>query len=128
PLPIDQNEMEVLIPLARATTDAEAVKAKIDKGIWLWKNIDAHKPQNNRYKFDNISYQLYNKLEMDLKNFNSLEQLPRLKPLLPNNELIAKNTDTSEGTKILPTSHTEALSHYYYQKNPLRRREEIIAA
>jgi len=128
PLPIDQNEMEVLIPLERATTDAVVVKAKIDKGIWLWKKIVAHKPQNNRYKFDNFSYQLYNKLEIDLKNFNSLEKLTRLKPLRPINELIAKNTDTSEGIKILPTYLTEALSHYYYQKKPLRRREEIIAA
>lgn len=129
PLPTTENKLFLNIPLERATmNEGVIVKSKIDKGLWLWKKIVAHKPNNNRYKFDNFSYELYNKLEVDLKHFNSLEKITKIKPLRPINELINKNIDTSEGVKILPAYLTEAITHYYYQKKPLRRREEIIAA
>lgn len=125
----DKDGFDANISLERAMTgEVVIVKSKIDKGLWLWKKIVEHKPENNRYKFDNFSYELYNKLEVDLKNFNSLQRITKIKPLRPINELINKNIDTSEGIKILPAYLTEAITHYYYQKKPLRRREEIIAA
>lgn len=124
-----KNDMDVTIPMQRGTTDdVVIVKSKIDKGLWLWKKVVEHKPQNNRYKFDNFSYELYNKLEVDLKNFKSLQKITRFKPLRPINDLINQNIDTSEGIKILPTYLTEAISNYYYQKKPMKRREEIIGA
>ncbi|MCH5600443.1 DUF5686 and carboxypeptidase-like regulatory domain-containing protein [Niabella ginsengisoli] len=129
-LTIDHNkdEFDVTIPMERATGEVVIVKSKIDKGLWLWKKVVEHKPENNRYKFNNFSYELYNKLEVDLKNFNSLQKITRFKPLRPINELINQNVDSSEGIKILPAYLTEAISNYYYQKKPLKRREEIIAA
>lgn len=124
----DKNEFEVTIPMERATGDVVIVKSKIDKGLWLWKKIVEHKPENNRYKFNNFSYELYNKLEVDLKNFGSLQKITKIKPLRPINELIKQNIDSSEGIRILPTYLTEAISNYYYQKKPLKRREEIVGA
>lgn len=108
--------------------DNVVVRVKIDKGLWLWRKIVQHKPQNDRYRFDNFSYELYNKLEVDLKNFKSLERVSKIKPFRPINDLINMNIDTSEGIRLLPTYLTESLSNYYYQKKPLKRREEIIAA
>ncbi|MGC4234761.1 MAG: DUF5686 family protein [Niabella sp.] len=124
----DKSEFEVIIPMERATGDVVIVKSKIDKGLWLWKKIVEHKPENNRYKFNNFSYELYNKLEVDLKNFGSLQKITKIKPLRPINELIKQNVDSSEGIRILPTYLTEAISNYYYQKKPLKRREEIVGA
>jgi hypothetical protein len=43
------------------------VKAKGNRGLFMWRKIVKHKPLNNRYRFDNFSYQLYNKLELDFK-------------------------------------------------------------
>lgn len=124
----DKNDFNITIPMERGTmNDAVVVKVKIDKGLWLWKKIVQHKPENNRYKFDNFSYELYNKLEVDLKNFRSLERIANIKPFRPINDLINQNIDTSEGLKVLPTYLTEAISDYYYQKKPLKRREEIKA-
>ena len=42
----------------------------------MWKRIVRKKPENDRYRFNNFSYELYNKLELDLKNINkdSLEK------------------------------------------------------
>ncbi len=124
----DKSEFEVTIPMERATGDVVVIKSKIDKGLWLWKKIVEHKPLNNRYKFDNFSYELYNKLEVDLKNFKSLQRITRFKPLRPINELINQHMDSVEGVQILPAYLTETISNYYYQKKPLKRREEIAGA
>ena len=102
------------------------VKIKVNKGLLVWRKIVQHKPENDRYRFDNFSYELYNKLELDLKNFN-FSKISRFKPLRPIGDLINQNVDTSEGLKFLPSYLTELLSDYYYQKKPLRRREIIKA-
>lgn len=103
------------------------VKVKVNKGLLMWRRIVKHKPENDRYRFENFSYELYNKLELDLKNIN-FEKFGRFKPLKPISDLINQNIDTSEGLRYLPSYLTEALSDYYYQKKPLKRREVIKAA
>jgi hypothetical protein len=125
----DTLDMTVTIPMERGGFNETVIikSPKIDRGLWLWKKIVQHKPENNRYKYDNFSYELYNKLQLDLKNFNSLKRISNIKPLKPINELIRKNTDTVQGKEVLPTYLTESLSDYYYQKKPLKRREEIKA-
>ena len=118
----------ITITLERGTfIEGVKVKAKVNKGLLLWKKIVQHKPQNDRYRFDNFSYELYNKLEVDIKNLNFL-RIAKSKPFRPVQEIINQNIDSSEGIKYLPTYLTEALSDYYYQKKPLKRREIIKAA
>jgi len=87
----------------------------------MWKRIVKHKPKNDRYRFDNFSYELYNKLELDLKNVDK-EKLGEIKLLRPF-KFILENIDTTEGVPFLPVYLTESISDYYYQKNPLKRRE-----
>ncbi len=101
------------------------VKAKGNRGLFMWRQIVKKKPQNNRYRFDNFSYQLYNKLELDFKNVNK-EKLSKLKLLRPF-DFILDNIDTLEGVPFLPVYITESISDYYYQRNPLRRREVFKA-
>ena len=38
------------------------VRVKVNKGLLLWRKIVKNKPDNDRYRFDNFSYELYNKL------------------------------------------------------------------
>jgi hypothetical protein len=123
-----KNVEQINILLERGTFNTGvAVKTKVNKGLLVWKKIVQHKPQNDRYRFENFSYELYNKLELDLKNIN-FQKFGKLKPLKPVTDLINQNIDTSEGIAYLPAYLTEALSDYYYQKNPKRRREVIKAA
>ncbi|HVG15344.1 MAG TPA: DUF5686 family protein [Chitinophagaceae bacterium] len=98
------------------------VTGKVNRGLQMWKRIVRRKPQNDRYRFNNFSYELYNKLEVDLKN---IKKAPLQKiPLMKDFSFIFDNIDTTEeGVSFLPVYLTEAISHYYYQKNPLRRRE-----
>jgi hypothetical protein len=104
---------------------AVTLKVKVNRAHILWKRIIAHKPMNDRYRFNNFSYQLYNKLELDLKNINKdkLSQMKLLKPF----SFIFENVDTAEGASFLPAYLTEAISNYYYQKNPVKRREVFEA-
>ncbi|MEO5564324.1 MAG: DUF5686 family protein, partial [Chitinophagaceae bacterium] len=127
---IDKNKDSILAELLmeRGTfNEGVTVKVKVNKGLLLWRKIVQHKAENDRYKFSNFSYELYNKLELDIKNFN-FSKIAKFKPLRPVGNLINQNVDSSAGVKFLPTYLTEAISDYYYQKKPLKRREIIKAA
>lgn len=102
------------------------VKSKFSKGLRWWKNVVTHKPQNNPYRFNNYSYELYNKLEMDLNNMkhSSFNNSKRLKPF---GFVLANIDSTSEAKPFLPVFLTESLSDYYYSNNPYKVRENIKA-
>jgi hypothetical protein len=122
-----KDSISLLINMERGTfNEGASVKVKVNKGLLVWRKIVQNKPQNDRYRFDNFSYELYNKLELDLKNIN-FQKVGKLKPLKSVSDLINQNIDTVEGARYLPAYMTEALSDYYYQKNPKRRREVIKA-
>lgn len=127
---IDKSKDSILanLLLERGTfNEGVKVKTKVNKGLFLWKKIVQNKPRNDRYRFNNFSYELYNKLELDIKNFN-VNRIAKFKPLRPVGELLKQNMDSSEGIKYLPTYLTESISDYYYQKKPLKRREVIKGA
>lgn len=127
-VPKEKTETSFTIRLERGTFNEGAqLRVKVNKGLFVWRKIVQHKAENDRYRFHNFSYELYNKLELDLKNIN-FEKFGKFKPLKPVTNLINANIDTSEGLKYLPAYLTEVLSDYYYQKNPLKRREVIKAA
>lgn len=120
------NVLEIDIFLERGKYASEVVvKRKIDRGYLMWKRIVRKKPVNDRFRFDNFSYELYNKLELDLKNINK-QKMQELK-LLKNFKFIFDHVDSSEGRPLLPVYLTESISNYYFQKSPLKRREVFIA-
>ncbi len=115
------------ISLARGKYESEVVvRRKVDFGLLLWKKIVRRKERNDRYRFQNFSYELYNKLELDLNHVNKerLEKIKLLKPF----SFVLENVDTTEGHPFLPIFLTETLSDYYYQKSPVKRREVIRAS
>jgi len=126
-IPPDQDHIDTEIVMERGTfLEGALVRAKVNKGLFLWRKIVENKPRNDKFRFDNFSYEVYNKLELDLKNIN-FNRLSKFKPLKPVTDLITGNIDTSEGLPFLPSYLTETLSDYYYQKKPLKRREVIKA-
>jgi hypothetical protein len=122
-----RDTIQVVISMERGKYINEVVvKRKIDRGLLLWRRIVKRKPFNDRYRFGNFSYELYNKLELDLNNVdkNRLQKIRILRPF----EFILDNVDSSEGTPFLPVFLTETISDYYFQKDPVRRREVIKAS
>src|SRR5688572_29462487 len=127
---IDKSRDSILlhIQFERGTfNEGVKVKTKVNKGLLLWRKIVQNKSRNDRYRFSNFSYELYNKLELDIKNFN-FGKISRFKPLKPVGDLINQNVDSTGNIKFLPSYLTEVISDYYYQKKPVKRREIIKAA
>jgi len=122
-----RDTLTLHIAMERGKYDNEVVvKKKVDFALLLWKRIIRKKPKNDRYRFNNFSYELYNKLELDINRVKK-ERLNNIKLLKPFS-FILDNVDSSEGHPFLPVFLTETLSDYYYEKNPLRRREVILGS
>lgn len=122
-----QSSMEVIVPLERGRMKREVViKSKHTRGWYLWRKVVKHKEKNNRTNYNNFSYELYNKLELDIRNFNK-KYLRALK--LPKEmDFVMKYIDSStEETPFLPVFFTETISDYYHSDNPSRSREVIKA-
>jgi len=114
-------DISILLERGKFTNEV-VVRQKIDRGLLMWKRIVKHKPKNDRYRFDNFSYELYNKLEVDIKNIKK-EKWQNL-PFIKKFNFVLNNIDTTEeGNPYLPVYLTEAISDYYYQKSPRKRRE-----
>ncbi|MGM0504499.1 MAG: DUF5686 family protein, partial [Bacteroidota bacterium] len=90
------------------------------------RNIIANKKNHNPRKYDSYTYELYNKIEIDVNNVNDKLKNHRL---LKDFQFIFDYTDTSAitGKPYLPVFITESFSEYYYQKNPKVEREVITA-
>ena len=81
-LPVSQlqNDIPLTIQLERGGGKNEViVKAKFNKGLFLWKKIMSKKKQYNRYELANYAYEADNKLEVDIKNFSVREIQPPTK-------------------------------------------------
>ncbi len=102
------------------------VKTKYNRALWFWRKIIAHKPENDRRKFNNYGYEVYNKLELDLDNINK-EKLGKNFMLRKLNFVLDYVDSTSEKEPYLPVYLTETLSDYYYQSDPRKTREVIKA-
>jgi len=91
----------------------------------IFRRIVANKDANNREKLDAYSYELYNKVEIDIDNpKKNLINFFLLKPI----DFIFANIDsTSEDSPFLPTFLGETVSDYYYKKKPKKEREYIKA-
>lgn len=102
------------------------VRAKaVNKGLLIWKRIVKHKPENDRSRFDNYAYELYNKMEIDWNKFNR-DKAKRI-PFVKSFQFVFDNVDSSESTPFLPVYLTETISDYYYQRSPKRFKEVIKA-
>jgi len=92
----------------------------------ILRKIIANKDKNDRKKLDAYEYEVYNKVEFDLNNLSkNTQKNVLLKPF----SFIFDNIDSSNAKEkpYLPIFMTEALSDFYYRKNP-KIRNEIIKA
>ena len=122
------SEIDLIIKMERKRNINEVVvKSKIGRGLLLWRKIIKNKPFNDRSRFNSYSYELYNKLEIDLNNVNVEKMQKGILPPKPF-KFILNNVDTSEQDPILPIYLIETLSDYYLQTDPYKSREVIKAS
>jgi len=127
----NKNKYSFFIELERADNVLEefVVRPGEDPAVVLLRQIIEHKPQNNPDRTQNYSYEVYNKLEVDLQRL-SREQFEKLPvPFMKKFSFIYDNLDTSsEQTPFLPIYLTETISDYYFQRTPRKAKEFIRAS
>jgi len=125
-----RHSIELYITLENSKTNLTevVVYAGEDPAITLIKNVIRNKDRNNPDRTENYYYEAYNKIEIDVLNLSKdmFETLPV--PYLRKFSFIYNNQDTSdEGDRFVPFFLTEALSDFYFQRNPKRVKEVIKA-
>jgi hypothetical protein len=123
------NSIDLIIKMERKRNVNEVVvKSKVGRGLILWRKIVKNKPSNDRSKFDRFSYELYNKLEIDLNNVNVEKMQNGILPPKPFNFILNNVDTTTESSPILPIYLIETISDYYFQSDPYKSREIIKAS
>ncbi len=123
-----RQELEIEMQREVTSLNEFVFHAGEDPALALLRQIIAHKPANNPDRLRNYRYQVYNKMEVDLRNLTrkQFEHLPV--PMIKKFAFIYDNLDsTTEKTPFLPFFLTESLSDYYYQREPKKTREFIHA-
>src|SRR5436189_2471782 len=55
-----RDSLTVVIGMERGTfNEGVKVRVKVNKGLLVWRKIVRNKPRNDRYRFNNFSYELY---------------------------------------------------------------------
>lgn len=127
PIDCSKDTINIVVNLQRGESGGVVVKSKHGRGWILWKKVVRHKTLNNKTRYENYSYEVYNKLELDLNKVNK-EKMANVKILKPFTFLL-KNVDTIEyKVPVLPVYLTETLSDYYHESDPAKTREIIKAA
>lgn len=122
------NNKTIVIQLERAAASNNVVvRSKFNKGLFLWKKIMSKKKLYNRYNLPNFSYEAYNKLEIDIKNFKA-DKVKKNFILKPFSFVFDNIDSTSEKDPFLPAYLLESVSDYAFQRNPKKFAENIKAS
>ena len=120
-----QTDLIVELDAAEETLGEFVLQApKEDPAITIFKNVLRNKDVNNREKLASYEYEVYNKVEFDLNNFD--EKFMNRKILKPIS-FIFQNIDSTNQKPYLPLFITESLSEFFFRKNPKTHKEFIKA-
>jgi len=123
------HTIDLIIKMERKRNVNEViVKSKVGRGLILWRKIVKNKLFNDRSKFDRFSYELYNKLEIDLNNVNVEKMQKGILPPKPFKFILNNVDTTTESSPTLPIYLIETISDYYFQNDPYKSREIIKAS
>jgi Family of unknown function (DUF5686)/CarboxypepD_reg-like domain len=96
-----------------------------DPAYGIMRQVIKNKPKNDLKNFEVYSCEVYNKMEVDLINIS--EEFKNLKLNRPFDFVFDHIDSTSEEEPFLPLFVSEALSDFFFQKNPKRQNEQIKA-
>ncbi|MBL7767055.1 MAG: carboxypeptidase-like regulatory domain-containing protein [Chitinophagaceae bacterium] len=127
-IPIDRKAafQSLKIELERSAFQMKDFVIKFDRdpALALVKKVIKNKSFNNYDKAGNYSYEVYNKLEMDINKIP--KKAFRQSPILKKFDFVQSFIDsTSEEKPFLPLFLTETISDFYYQSKPKKSKEYI---
>ncbi len=90
------------------------------------RNVVRNKSKNDKRSLDAYQYESYTKVELDVDNlsekFKKRKVVQKITQVLDSIEQIAGD----DGKPILPVFISEAISNFYYKKNPTFRYENVV--
>lgn len=125
-LDTSQTTQHYTIELERSTIQIKELVIRFDRnpGLTLMKKVIQQKDKHNADKADNYSYEVYNKIEIDINKIP--KKAFKQSPLLKKFDFVQQYIDSSSEDKpFLPLFLTETISDYYFQKKPKRMQEVI---
>jgi len=120
---------EIAVELAPESIliDAVVIKPGENPAHPIMRSIISSKERNNPEKLDRYYYESYNKIQIDI---NNVEQQMKDRKILRQIDFVFNHVDTNAvtGKTYLPIFITEAISDYYFQREPKVEREVIKAS
>lgn len=110
----------------RSFSEDVIVRASVNKGLYVWRKIRERIDLFNPYNRENIGFDQYNKLEVDINNLN-LDKLRRNIFLKPFSFIINPLSKTTDSAGFIPAYLLETKSFIAYQNNPNRKFEYVEA-
>jgi len=126
-LSMQSKQRLVFLLSSSANTLAETVIVANKESLedYLIRKILENKEKNDKKHLQNYSYELYNKIELEVKNMS--DKFMNRKILKPFKFVFDNIDSTSEEEPFLPLMLSENISDYYYT-NKLNKKREIIKA
>ena len=121
-------KQNINVPLNELTTSLEEIivtPSDINPAHPIIQKVVQNKSINNREKLSAYEYETYNKIQLDINNFT--EDFKKIKTF-NKIDFIFNHLDTSRQKSALPFFISESISNFYYNRDPVRRKEIIKAA
>lgn len=100
-------------------------KSKYTKAQRLVRKVIKNRDLNDVYANSNFQAQVYDKIELDVKNIP--EKLQKNKLMKPFAFLLENMDSTKDNEKFLPIYLSESMANFYFKKNPEKERYDYIA-
>jgi len=121
-----QQEIDFQIEEDVITLHEVVFRAGENPAFSIMRNVVKNKDKNNKQALEAYEYASYTKIEVDVDNisdkFNSRKVVRNITSIMDSVRQIAGE----DGKPVLPVFMSEALSRYYYKKNPEFKHENII--
>jgi len=121
-----EQTIHFMLERANINLDEIVIRPTENPAHIILRKIIANKKKNNNKELDYYSYESYNKVELDLYDWNSKFQ--DRKVMRPFQFVFDRIDSISEDLPFLPVFLSENLSNYYYRRNPKAEREIIKAS
>jgi hypothetical protein len=125
-IPIEKKKQNLQISMERSSIVMKdfVLKASRNPALALIKKVIKNKYKHDKDRLENYSYEVYNKLEMDINKIPKRAFV--VSPIIKEFSFIQNYIDsTSEDKPFLPLFLSETISDYYYQRKPQKTKEYI---
>jgi hypothetical protein len=92
----------------------------------IMREVIAHKKDNNPDRVESYQYNVYNKIEFDINNYE--EKFTKKKLFKPFNFVFDYADTTEDGKPYLPIAFTETYARVIHTANPNRKQETILGS